>query len=758
MSVSPRDGAIGQSGLIIPENIPGADLKPWKLEEVAGTLRTAGSGAVTQAAVAESSWSTLPGVLESPQGAVIYAALGTPSTQAAEIERKFARVADALEEFAAAVRPIKQTFADITTDAVDFRATITWDERVWVSPQETKEYESNGLAVVSSTSYTTSYSTGSSLSDVLEYLKGRGESTRVRGGRVQILAHWTESSSHIDQNNALMDRLADAYTRLQNAEADCANAINRQRDSCLVEVEYIEAWQLKQSGENTVVLPWGSRVDEDRNCGESFWWGVGSAGKEALEGVGGLFGRSAVTGEWSWGNAGEAWLGAVQGLGSLLVITSPPLMLLGMAGVPVLKEGVTMGQEMIKGLVAWDTWSENPSEAAGRVLVNVGSMFIPGAGAVSAAIKSLSAGSRIIDLASDASRLTDAATTGVAKADGLLPRLDGLAGDAVSTGTKLDDSLVTVGTRVDLPDSDLLHVGTRTPDAAPPASVLDDAAASSRPRSDDGVAPVRADGDQAPPPVRGDDDAPPPVHGDDETRPPMDGDSGTPPADHWSNHPAFNDPHDPIAWRNDTYGTALTASQKADADEYLALSRDVEPGITDAMSQIAGRHPDASLTGLDYALKGQDSFYRKYATDLQEAAARGDDFGDVLENINDSVRYTFMADEAAYTSMTNTVIADLRASGFELVGDAKNFWAKQEGYVGINSTWRDGSGRLFEVQFHTPDSFHVKDAVTHSWYEEWRLPDTSPARKAELKALQDDAFAEVAHPPGADDIRWSGSH
>lgn len=477
MTITASEGTTGQSGLIIPENIPGDDLRPWQLESVAETLRTAGTGAVAQAEVAEASWAGLPGVLESPQGPTIYAALGTPTTAATAIAEKFDRVATALDEFAAALRPIKETFAEIKRDAVEFRATITWDERVWVSPHETKEYEHNGLAMVSTTpGYSTSYSTGSTQADVLSYLRGRGESTRVSGGQVQILAPWTESSEHIDQNNALMDRLADAYTRLQNAEADCANAINRQRDMCMVEIEHIEAWQLKQSGENTVVLPWGSRVEEDRNCGESFWWGVGSAGKEMLEGAGGLIGYNGVRGDWSWEQVGQSWLGAVQGIGSLLVITSPPLLLLGMAGVPVLRDGVAMGGGMLKGLVAWDTWSENPSEAAGRVLVNVGSMFIPGAGQVGAAVKALSAGSRIIDLAGDAARLTDAATTGVTKLDGLVVKLDGLVGDAVGTGLRVDD-VVSVGVRTDLPDTDALQVGSRSGDTPPPSSFVDDGSA-----------------------------------------------------------------------------------------------------------------------------------------------------------------------------------------------------------------------------------------------------------------------------------------
>ena len=468
MSVSPHDSSTS-SGLIIPANIPGDDLKPYKLEEVASTLRSAGSSAVTQAEAAEASWAGLSAVLESPQGPTIDSALGTPSTTAGTIRTKFDRVADALDDFAAAIRPIKQTFRDIKTDAEEFRATIRPDERVWVSPRETKEYEGNGLAVVSTTgSYTTSYSTDSSQSEVLSYLRGRGETARAHGGQVQILASWTESSEHIDQNNALMDRLADAYTLLQNAEADCANAINRQRDGmCVADIEYIEAWQLKQSGENTAILPWGNRVDEDRNCGESFWWGVGSAAGEGLEGLGTLIGRDPMSGNFSWETFGQGWLGAVQGIGTLLVITSPPLMLLGRAGVPVLSDAVNMGDEMVKGLLAWDTWSENPAEAAGRVFFNVGSMFIPGAGQVGAALKGLTAGVHVLDAATDASRLTNAVLNGIAKVDGIITKVDGFIGDAAAGLRTTIDDLVPTGWK-HTPDLDDLHVGgDRTPERTP---------------------------------------------------------------------------------------------------------------------------------------------------------------------------------------------------------------------------------------------------------------------------------------------------
>jgi hypothetical protein len=43
---------------------------------------------------------------------------------------------------------------------------------------------------------------------------------------------------------------------------------------------------------------------------------------------------------------------------------------------------------------------------------------------------------------------------------------------------------------------------------------------------------------------------------------------------------------------------------------------------------------------------------------------------------------------------------------------SKNYWTDAE-YKGINTRWVTAEGQRFEVQFHTPDSFHAKHQVTH---------------------------------------------
>ncbi|MEO5534191.1 MAG: ADP-ribosyltransferase [Pseudolysinimonas sp.] len=439
-------------GLIIPDLIPGDDLHPNSLDDVAQTLRTAGGDAVTHADTASTIWAGMPAVLESPQGAVIYSALGSPDTELRTLSGKFDRVANALETFASAVRPLIKTFAAIKVDAIKLTDEIGYDGLVWVSPQETKAYEWDSKATVGGSRAAVRTAT-----EVVDYLHSLGESAHVRGRGVVMLAPWTESSEHIDRNNGLMDRVADAYTKLQNAEADCANAINRERNLCVADVEKIEAWQLKQSGDNTAVLPWGHRVDENRNCGESAWWGVGNVGKETLEGLGTLIGLDSLTGKWSWETAGKGWLGVATGLGSLVLMTIPPAQILGQLGVPVFKEALNNTTEMGKGLLAWDVWAKNPAEAGGRVAANLLTFLIPGPGEIAGAIKGITGAAHVAEVASDAARLSEAAGVGVSKADGLVTKLEGLSGDVVGTGVKIEE-VVTVGSKIEMPDGSLLHV------------------------------------------------------------------------------------------------------------------------------------------------------------------------------------------------------------------------------------------------------------------------------------------------------------
>ncbi|MPZ83009.1 MAG: hypothetical protein GEV28_22500 [Actinophytocola sp.] len=243
-------------------------------------------------------------------------------------------------------------------------------------------------------------------------------------------------------------------------------------------------------------------------------------------------------------------------------------------------------------------------------------------------------------------------------------------------------------------------------------------------------------GSSTPPPARGGNDGPPPSGGDGGSG----GGGGEPPG------PARSPDGSDGGWRGDN-GLQLTPAQNAAADDFLRRAQQAEPRITSSMQDITSNVPGSHMVGLDYRLKTEDSFKRKLATAIRENPDLS--ISEHLADMKDSVRYTMQVDQD-YSGGVQHAVDTLVDQGYEPV-KFKNFWGG-EGYQGINSMWRDPqTGQVFEVQFHTQDSFDAK-MTTHELYEEARLPDTSPADRDRLNRQQDETFNNVPRPPGAENI------
>ncbi|WP_405613836.1 hypothetical protein [Streptomyces sp. NBC_00076] len=205
------------------------------------------------------------------------------------------------------------------------------------------------------------------------------------------------------------------------------------------------------------------------------------------------------------------------------------------------------------------------------------------------------------------------------------------------------------------------------------------------------------------------------------------------------------------SWEGEN-GLRLDHEANAAADDFMRRSQEAEPHITESMQSIAGRVDNGKLIGLEYRLKGEDSLKRKLATDMLEDI--GVDHGRVLGDIKDSIRYTMEVPADRYTHGVQQAVDDLQAKGFENV-TFKNTW-DSAGYKGINSTWRDPtSGQVFELQFHTADSFTAK-MDGHVLYEKERLPGVSTDELAAIKLEQTELFGRVPVPHGAGEIRLGG--
>jgi hypothetical protein len=78
--------------------------------------------------------------------------------------------------------------------------------------------------------------------------------------------------------------------------------------------------------------------------------------------------------------------------------------------------------------------------------------------------------------------------------------------------------------------------------------------------------------------------------------------------------------------------------------------------------------------------------------------------------------------------------------------------AHDTGYRGINLTVKHWQGYLFEIQFHTPDSWRVK-SETHPLYKESRLKNVSVKRKQEVRQLTKAVSSNLRMPPNIDSIK-----
>lgn len=155
-----------------------------------------------------------------------------------------------------------------------------------------------------------------------------------------------------------------------------------------------------------------------------------------------------------------------------------------------------------------------------------------------------------------------------------------------------------------------------------------------------------------------------------------------------------------------------------------------EKFITAQMQELAG--DDAYLEGLDFRVKSYDSIEDKISRKVLK-------YGSTAEmaklDINDSLRYTLIVDDATYESQVLSRLAKLKNQGYSIV-DINNSWGNlgSPTYQGLNVTLKTQDGLLTELQFHTASSFNVKQTLNHDFYEISR----NAASSLEVKKLSDE--------------------
>lgn len=172
------------------------------------------------------------------------------------------------------------------------------------------------------------------------------------------------------------------------------------------------------------------------------------------------------------------------------------------------------------------------------------------------------------------------------------------------------------------------------------------------------------------------------------------------------------------------------------AKELLMKASRAEKEVTPALTNLAQQH-GLKMEGLDFRLKSQDSLTRKLGETAQE-------------DIRDALRYTMVGDPKVLASSSKATLETLQAQGYEVL-KVKNSFKPGAPYKGVNTQIKAPDGQVFELQFHTLQSFHTKQNLSHELYEKMRvLPDADP-RKAELARELVKISDPIVAPKGLED-------
>ena len=345
MGEQPQSG----DGLVNPEAFPckSEDINAENVRAASGKLKSMGQTIDSRMDAIVGLWNGLPAVYVAPEAEQAYGLMAPAATASETIKTKFEKASSALDDFAGAIEPVKSELATLEQEAASFRsATLS------------------------------------------EY----GDT-------------WRDHQEVVDRNNELLGRYAKVVETLTTAAAACANTINGLLDGVeLPAVEGISADALMQSGE---MMPWGAPVEKNRNCGESVVHGAGNFLQGTWDGVKAMVGIGA-DGSWSWGNFANTWLGMADFIGSTVLLASPTLSeTIKFFGNDDVDSWVDARHEVATtawtGMVGfdyeahkagqdgWHKWKKDGIATLTETALNIGSNFIPGAGAGGAALKTAAA-------------------------------------------------------------------------------------------------------------------------------------------------------------------------------------------------------------------------------------------------------------------------------------------------------------------------------------------------------------------------------
>ena len=122
------------------------------------------------------------------------------------------------------------------------------------------------------------------------------------------------------------------------------------------------------------------------------------------------------------------------------------------------------------------------------------------------------------------------------------------------------------------------------------------------------------------------------------------------------------------------------------------------------------------------------------------------------DKVTDALRFTDMVDGDNYVESFNKLKKGLEDRGYEMVEVENTIHKEGAKYRGLNTLVESPKGYTFELQFHTPQSFDIKEE-NHKDYDVERRLTTSAEEKERLGKQMSERASKIQTPKGAESIQ-----
>jgi len=178
---------------------------------------------------------------------------------------------------------------------------------------------------------------------------------------------------------------------------------------------------------------------------------------------------------------------------------------------------------------------------------------------------------------------------------------------------------------------------------------------------------------------------------------------------------------------------------RLEAEELIQKAKKYEPQVTKDLKEISAS-TGTKLEGLEYRIKTMKSLVRKLSN--------GDS-----KKVHDTLRYTVVSDSEKYVSDYCKTIENLQNKGYNVSG-VKNYWNNDlNPYNGVNTFVKTSDGYEFELQYHTPESFELKNGKLHELYERARVLDRRSVEYCDLEDKMFELSRTLEKPKGIEEVK-----